>query len=101
MTSGYRGSMNAVPPHPQQNYGSNYGGGNTLHHHHPHTQQSYYGQPPPHQMPPQPTQIYHQPLSNAYQQMSQIPRPMNPPQPVDTRGYGQTLQHQMQMQNRS
>ncbi|CAF0772679.1 unnamed protein product [Rotaria sordida] len=98
MSGGYRGSVNIGPPPPQQNYGNNYGGGNTLHHPPP-PQQAYYGQPP--QMAPQQTQMYHQPMSNAYQQMGQIPRPMNPSQPLDTRGYGQPLQHQIQMQNRS
>ncbi|CAF2899435.1 unnamed protein product [Rotaria sp. Silwood2] len=101
MSGGYRGSVNVGQPHPQQSYGNNYGGGNTLHHPHPHpSQQSYYGQPPP-QMAPQQTQIYHQPMSNAYQQIGQMPRPMNPPQPLDTRGYGQPIQHQIQIQNRS
>jgi hypothetical protein len=40
-------------------------------------------------------------MPNAYQQMGQIPRPMNPPQPIDSRVYGQTTQHRMPMQNRS
>jgi len=40
-------------------------------------------------------------MSNAYQQMGQISRPMNTPQPLDTRGYGQSSQHQIPMQNRS
>ncbi|CAF3354772.1 unnamed protein product [Rotaria sp. Silwood1] len=101
ISGGYRGSVNVGPPPPQQNYGNNYGGGNTLHHPHPPPpQQSYYGQPPP-QMTPQQTQMYHQPMSNAYQQMGQIPRSMTPSQSIDTRGYGQPLQHQIQMQNRS
>ncbi len=99
MNAGYRGPVNAGPPSQQQNYGNNYGGGNALHP--PPSQPSYYGQPPPPQMAPQPTQIYHQSMSNAYPQMGQIPRPMNPPQPLDTRGYGQPPQHQMSMQNRS
>ncbi|CAF2084346.1 unnamed protein product [Rotaria magnacalcarata] len=101
MAGGYGGSMNVGPPPPQQNYSNNFGAGNTLHHHHHPSlppQQSYYGQP---QMAPQPTQIYHQPMSNSYQQIGQIPRPMNPPQPLDTRGYGQPLQHQIQLPNRS
>lgn len=100
MTGGYRAPVNVGPPPPQQNYGNNYGGGNALHHHHHHPppQQSYYGQP---QITPQQTQIYHQPIPNAYQQMGAIPRPMNPPQPLDARSYGQPLQHQIPMQNRS
>ncbi len=40
-------------------------------------------------------------MSNAYQQMGQIPRPMNTPQSLDTRSYGQPPQHQIPMQNRS
>jgi len=96
MSSGYRGPVNTGPPPPQQNYVNNFGGGNALHP--PPSQQSYYGQPtPPPQMAPQQTQMYHQPLSNAYQQMGQIPRPMNTPQPLDTRSYGQP----MPIQNRS
>jgi hypothetical protein len=91
MSGGYRAPMNAGPLPPQQNYGNNYGGGNALHH--PSAQQQYYGQPPP--------QIYHQPMPNSYQQMGQIPRQMNPPQPLDTRGYVQPPQQQMPMQNRS
>ncbi len=98
MTGGYRGSVNAGPPPPQQNYGNNYSGGSALH---PHpSQQSYYGQPAP-PMAPQPTQIYHQSISNAYQQMGQMARPMNPPQPLDTRVYVQPPQHQISIQNRS
>jgi hypothetical protein len=93
MTGGYQGPVNEGPPLPQQNYGNNYGGGNALQPAVP--QQPYYGQPQP--------QMYHQPMSNTYQQMGQIQRPMNAPQPLDTRGYGQPPQHQMQipMQNRS
>ena len=52
-------------------------------------------------MVPQHTQMYHQPISNVYQQMGQMPRPMNLPQQLDTRDYGQSLQHQISMQNRS
>jgi len=91
MSGGYRGPMNTGQIPPQQNYGNNYGGaGNALHHP---PQQQYYGQPPP--------QMYHQPMSNAYQQMGQIPRTMNPSQQLDTRSYGQPPQHQIPMQNRS
>ncbi|CAF1166690.1 unnamed protein product [Adineta ricciae] len=88
---GYRAANNAGPAHSQQNYGNNYGGNNTYHG--PSPQQPYYGQTAPQQ-----TQMYHQPMSNAYQQMGQLPRPMNPPQALDSRGYGQ---HQLPMQNRS
>lgn len=50
--------------------------------------------------------MYHQPMPNNYQQMGQMQRSMNPPQSLDTRGYGQPpsqqqQQHQMPMQNRS
>jgi hypothetical protein len=100
MSGGYRGPVNTGPPPPQQNYGNNYGGGgNAIHP--PPSQQSYYAQAPPPQMAPQQTQMYHQPIPNAYQQMGQIPRPMNPSQALDTRGYGQPPQHQMSIQNRS
>jgi hypothetical protein len=98
MSGGYRAPVNAGPPPPQQNYGHNYGGDNAGHP--PPSQQTYYGQPAT-PVPPQQTQIYHQSIPNAYQQMGQIPRPMNPPQPIDNRGYGQTAQHRMPMQNRS
>jgi hypothetical protein len=91
VSGGYRGQMNAGPPASQQNYGNNYSGGNAVH---VPPQQPYYGQP---QMPPQQPQIYHQPISNNYQQMGQIPRSMNTSQPVDTRGYNQPPQ----VQNRS
>jgi hypothetical protein len=33
--------------------------------------------------------------------MGQMARPMNPPQPLDTRGYVQPPQHQISIQNRS
>jgi hypothetical protein len=96
ISGGYRG-----PPSSQQNYGNNYNSGTNLHPHPP-PQQSYYGQQ---QIPPQQQQqqMYHQPMPNAYQQMGQIPRPMNTPQPLDNRGYGQPppSQHQMPIQNRS
>ena len=94
MTGGYRAPVNAGQPPPQQNYGNNYAGGNAAHA--PPPQQPYYGQATPQQ-----TQIYHQSMPNTYQQLGQVPRPMNPPQPLDTRGYGQPPQHQMPMQNRS
>jgi hypothetical protein len=96
MTGGYRGSVNAGQPPLQQNYGNNYGGNNAAHA--PSIQQTYYGQP---QTAPQQTQIYHQSVPNAYQQMAPIPRPINPPQPLDTRGYVQPPQHQVPGQNRS
>ena len=99
ITSDYRGSINAGTPSLQQNYGNSYGGGNTFHAPPP-PQPPYYGQPPP-QMAPQHSQMYHQPISNVYQQMGQIPRPLNLPQQLDTRDYGQSLHHQMSMQNRS
>jgi len=98
MSAGYRGPVNTGPPSSQQNYGNNYSGGSTLPSH-PAPQQPYYGQPP--QMPPQQQQIYHQPMSNTYQQMGQIPRPLNTPQSLDTRGYGQPPQPQIPIQNRS
>ncbi len=88
-SGGYRGASPS-----QQNYGNNYSGGNALNSHsHPPSQQPYYGQPP--------QQMYHQPMSNAYQQIGQIPRPMNTPQPLDARGYGQPSQNQMPIQNRT
>lgn len=96
MTGGYRAPVNTGPLPSQQNYGNNYSGGNAIHP--PPSQQSFYGQPPS-QIAPQPTQIYHPSMANTYQQMGQIPRPMNPPQPLDTLGYGQP--QQMPMQNRS
>ncbi|CAF3560722.1 unnamed protein product [Adineta steineri] len=92
---GYRGSANAGQPNPQQNYSNNYAGGNALHP--PASQPPYYSQTTPQQ-----TQIYHQSMPNAaYQQVGQIPRPLNPPQPLDTQGYGQPPQHPIPMQNRS
>lgn len=95
----YRGPVNTGPPSSQQNYGNNYSGSNTLHSHPP-PQQPYYGQPP--QIPPPQQQMYHQPMANTYQQMGQIPRPMNTPQPLDNRGYGQPQQQQqIPIQNRS
>ncbi len=101
MSGGYRGPINPGPPPTQQNYGNNYSGGNAPYpHSHPPPQQPYYGQPPPPPPPQQP--IYHQPMSNAYQQIGHIPRPMNASQPLDTRGYVQPPpQHQIPMQNRS
>ncbi|UJR23740.1 hypothetical protein I4U23_026717 [Adineta vaga] len=90
-TGNYRGQVNTGPPPSQQNYG------NTLHSHPPPAQQQqYYGQV----MPPQ-QQLYHQPISNSYQQMGQIPRPMNPTQSLDTRAYGPPPQQQIPIQNRS
>lgn len=59
----------------------------------PQQQQQYYGQMAPQQQP-----MYHQPMSNNYQQMA---RPVNPPQALDTRSYGSPLQQQMPVQNRS
>lgn len=94
--SGYRGPVNTGPPPSQQNYGNNYSDGNALHpHSHPPSQQPFYGQP---QIPPQQQQqMYHQPMSNTFQPMGQIPRTMNTSQPLDNRGYVQP----MPMQNRS
>ncbi len=92
MSGGYRAPANSGQTSSQQNYGNNYSGGNALHPHPPPPpQQPYYGQPPS-QM------SYHQPISNNYQQMGQIPRPLNPSQSLDTRGY---VQPQISMQNRS
>lgn len=93
--SGYRGPVNAGLPFQQQNYGNNYGDGSALHSQ-PLPQQPYYGQPLPAQQ-----QMYHQNMSNAYQQMGHMPRPMNAPASLDTGGYGQPPQHQMPMSNRS
>ncbi|CAF0744287.1 unnamed protein product [Rotaria sordida] len=96
MSSGYRGSVNRGSSPSQQNYGNNYSGGNSLHSHPP-PQQPYYGQTP--QMSSQQQQqMYHQPMSNTYQQ---IPRPMNTSQQLDNRNYGQPSQNQMPVQNRS
>ncbi|CAF1032943.1 unnamed protein product [Adineta ricciae] len=92
-TSNYRGPTNSGPPPSQQNYG------NTLHSHPPmpQQQQQYYGQ-----MATQQQSMYHQPMSNNYQQMGQMARPMNPPQSLETRGYGPLAQQQqMPVQNRS
>ena len=91
---GYRPANNTGSAPSQQNYGNSYGGNNTYHG--PSSQQPYYGQTAPQQ-----TQMYHQPMSNTYQQMGQVPRPMNPPQALDSRGYGQHPQHQLSTQNRS
>ncbi len=98
-SGGYRGSANTVPPAPQQTYSNSYGGDAIAHPPVP-LQPPYYGQPGT-QVAPQPTQIYHQSIPNAYQQMGQMPRPVNPSQQLDNRGYGQTPQHRMPMQNRS
>ena len=88
--NGYRAPVNAGAPPPPQNYGNSYAAGNVA----PSQQQQFYGQP---QMP-----LYHQPIPGGYQQMAApLPRPMNPSQSVDTRGYGQPTPQQMPMQNRS
>lgn len=86
----YRGP---APVH--QNFGNNYAAGNNtgLHHAPPPQPQPFYGQPP--------SQIYHQAMPNAYQQMGQMPRAINPMQPLDTRAFVPTPQHAMPMQNRS
>lgn len=89
MSDGYRGPVNPGTGYSQQNYGNSYAGGNV----HMPQQQAYYGQPPP--------QMYHQPMSNNYQQMGHMARPMNPAQTYDNRAYGQASQQQMPMQNRS
>ncbi|CAF3425393.1 unnamed protein product [Rotaria sp. Silwood1] len=94
-SSGYRGSSNTGSSSSQQNYGNNYSGGNSLNSHPP-PQNSFYGQ-----MPPQQQQMYHQPMSNSYQQTGQISRPMNTSQSLENRNYGQPSQHQMPVQNRS
>lgn len=90
MSGGYRAPVNASSGYSQQSYGNNYGGGSVPL---PPQQQTYYGQPSP--------QMYHQPISNNYQQMGHMARPMNPAQTYDNRAYGQASQQQMPMQNRS
>ncbi|CAF1032213.1 unnamed protein product [Adineta steineri] len=89
-TSGYRGPSNTGGSQSsQQNYGNN------IRSHAP--SQPYYGQ-----MPAQPQQIYHQPVPNNFQQMGQVPRSINSPQPLDNRNYGQPPQQQpVSIQNRS
>ena len=96
-SSGYRGSARSGPPPSQQNYGNNYGGDNMVH---PPAQQAYYGQGPT-QMAPQQTQIYHQSVPNAYQQLGQMPHPINPSQTFDNRGYDENYQVQVPIPNRS
>ena len=92
MAGGYRGGADVAPGNLQQNYGpSSYRGVNVM------RPQSYFGQPPA-QMG---AQMYHQSMPNAYTQMAPMARPMHPPQPMDTRAYGQPAQHQLPMQNRS
>lgn len=96
-SGGYRGSARTGPPPVQQNHGNNYGGENMSH---PPAQQAYYDQGPT-QMASQQIQMYHQSLPNIYQQMGQMPHPMNPPQTYGDLYYGPNYQVQMRMPNRS
>ena len=97
-SSGNYGNMPAAfrgPAPVPQTYGNTYAAGNnTGLHHAPPPPQPFYGQPPP-------SQMFHQPMPNAYQQMGQMPRAINPMQPLDTRAFVPNPQHGMPMQNRS